>query len=457
MNMKKILFMFLGILPVVLSAGILTLDEAIDRAMRENPQVRASEFAMRKAKWDQVNAWTQLMPSLSASSRYMWIDDRTFAERDFRRYIPSEWGIEIPQTVYQESYYTSLDVTMPIFNSNILNGLNIAKASRKMAVEQYRSTRENTIYQVVSSYLNLLKSKELLKLQREQMALSKRNYEKAERLEKAGRYSRGEALRWKLDMQQQQSQVVGNEAMLRSQLAVLNRLLNTDISDANTLHVEVPDNLIRESEQLGGKTDEELLVMLDIEDCQMVRVNAALNASDQGRRTTQALYRGSYANYLPVVNASYSHAWRENNTLELDDYSPRTFLINVSVPLFTGFQNATRVKSAYYQYKQQEALFEDQIKSTRYLLTETVNRLISLKTQKALSVTSHELADHAYRVMDEQKEQGLVSNIDFIDARLNLQRAEQDMINTQYDFTIAMVELYYLLGKMEAMVNESEK
>jgi len=456
-KMKKMLFVFLGMFPFVLSAGVLTLDEAIDRALHENPQIKASEFAMRKATWDRVNAWTLLIPSFSASSRYMWIDDRTFAERDFRRYLPEPIKSTIPQTVFQESYYTSLDVSMPLFNSSILNGLRIANASRKMAVEQYRSVRENTIYQVVSSYLNVLKSKELLTLQRDQMELSRRNFKKAERLEKAGRYSRGEALRWKLDMQQQQSQVVGNEATLRSQLAVLNRLLNTDISDANMLYVDVPEVLVQENERVAEMTDDDILKFVQIQDNQMVEANAALAAADQGRKVTWSAYHGSYTNYLPVVNASYSHAWRENNTLALDDYSPKTFLINVSVPLFTGFQNATAVKSAYYQYKQQEALFEDQIKSTRYLLTETVNRLISLKTQKALSITSRELAEHSYRMMVEQKEKGLVSNIDFIDAKLNLQRAEQDMINTQYDFIIVVVELYYLLGKLESLLYNTDR
>jgi len=86
------------------------------------------------------------------------------------------------------------------------------------------------------------------------------------------------------------------------------------------------------------------------------------------------------------------------------------------------------------------------------MLTETVNKIINLKTQRELSKANVEFSEHNYRTVSLQKEKGLISNIDFIDAKLNLQNAKLNDISTNYDFISAMVELYYMLGKLNLLI-----
>ena len=84
----------------------LTMEESINRALMKNNQLLASKFEVKKARWEKMNAWTLLLPSLSLNARFMRIDDQTFAERDFRRYLPEPIRSEIPQTVLYESNQT---------------------------------------------------------------------------------------------------------------------------------------------------------------------------------------------------------------------------------------------------------------------------------------------------------------------------------------------------------------
>ena len=97
--------------------------EAIEKALVKNNLVRSSEFALNSAEWNTKHAWTLLFPTLVFNSRFTRIDQQTFAERDFRRYLPPELANQIPQTVFQESYFTSFDVTAPIFNGSLINNL----------------------------------------------------------------------------------------------------------------------------------------------------------------------------------------------------------------------------------------------------------------------------------------------------------------------------------------------
>ena len=430
----------------------LTMENAIARALARNNQVKAAEFGIKKANWDKKNAWSRLMPFISLNSRFTRIDDRTFIERDFRRYMPPQIRDQIPQTFFQESYFTSVDVSMPLFNGALFNAISIANASQKMAEKTNESTRNNIIFLVVSNYLNVLKAIDLVNLQKEHLNLSELNYEKAERMYRAGRYSRTEALRWKIDYQQQKAQVVSSESSLRSAKTALARLVNADMTKLIQVDSRIPELLITESDKIAKLSDEEILRMIQIDTQQLIKANASLAAAKSNKEISKLFFRNSFSSYLPNVTFNYSHAWRENNTLALDDYSPKTVTVNLSLPLFTGFSNLSATKSAYYEYKQSQEQFSDQLQNTRFVLTETANKIINLKTQRSLSRTDVEYNENNYRVVEQQKEKGLVSNINFIDATVNLQNAKLNDVSNRYDFISAMVELYYLLGKLDSIL-----
>lgn len=436
----------------------LTMDEAIQRALAKNNLLRASQFALKKANWDKVHAYTLLLPAATFNTRYTWIDDSSFALRDFSRYFRDgdpnmPFKIDIPQTVFQESYASSFDVSMPLFNAGLLNNLSIARAGQEMSDKLFQSTRNQVIFQAVSAYLTVAYANEILKLQQEYMELSRLNYEKAERLQQAGRYSKTEALRWKVDYQQQKSLVSASESALRSARALLNRTVNLEMLTVVMIAEAIPPSLRLEMQRFQSMEKEEILKLIDLNDAKLLEANAALAAAKSNERLSKLGYRGSYDNYLPNVSLAYQYAWRENNTLALDDYSPQTFMINFSFPLFNSFQDFTTSKSSYYAYKSSQEQFQDQLQNTRLMLTETVNKILNLRTQIELSKTSVEFSENNYRVVEQQKEAGLVSNIEFIDAKLNLQNARLSDVKNQYDFIAAIVELDYLLNKLDFVVN----
>ncbi len=429
---------------------VIPMEEAISRALNKNNRVKASEYAVQRASWDHYHSWTRLLPVLSFSTNYTSIDDSTYALRDFTRYLP----FPVPKTVFQNSFYSYFNVSMPIFNASILNGIAMAERSEKMAEELSESARRTIIFQVIQSYLNVLKNKEILDIQNDYLDLSKLNYEKAERLYDAGRYSKTDAMRWQVDYQQQLSIVTTNQSNLRRSRIILSRLLNAALGEFFEVEKRIPKPLIKESDELLKLTDLDLLDMIQLNDEDLILANSALAAGKMSEEISESAYRNTYNAYLPVVNLTYIHAWRENSTIALDDYSPKTLLVNLSVPIFTSFQNFTRLKSSYYDYRRSQEEFNDQLLNIRFVLTETINKLINLKTQKELSKISVEFNERNYNIVEQQREKGLVSNIELVDAKLNLQDANLSDISNYYDFISGMVELYYLLGKLDKIVME---
>jgi outer membrane protein len=434
----------------------ITLEEAINRSLSQNRQIQASRYGVKKSEWQKWSAWTQLFPRVTLNTRYTWIDDSTFALRDFSRYFQddqSPFGIKIPQTVFQKSFYTEIDVSMTLFKGTLINGLYIAEANEDIAEYADESMRRNIIFLTIRSYLDVLMNEEILKLQQEYLTLSKLNYDKAVRLHQAGRYSKAEVLRWKVEEQQQQSNTVTSESVLRGAQNTLCRLLNLDMRTRLRVNPDIPRLILDESAKLTKMPASDILNLIHIDDEALIEANSALSVARKNEEVSKLLYRNTYADYLPILSLTYSYAWRENNTIELDDYSPQTLMINFSLPIFTSFQNLSNVKTQYYAYKQSRENFEDELQNTRLILTQTVNNLLNLRTQKELSAVSVDYTERNYRIVEQQKEQGLVSNIDFIDAKLNLQNARLTDISNHYDFITTMVELYYLLGNLELIVN----
>jgi outer membrane protein TolC len=280
------------------------------------------------------------------------------------------------------------------------------------------------------------------------------NYEKGERLYQAGRYSKTDAMRWQVDLQQQQSIVTTSQSDLRSAKIILSRLLNADRNQFFEVENRIPVSLLDESGKLLKLNDIELLNLIQLDNEELLQANAALAAAKKSEQMSESDYRNTFNAYLPQINLTYSYAWRENASIALDDYSPKTLVINLTVPLFTSFKNFTQLKSSYYDYKQSQEIYYDQLLNIRFVLTQTINKLINLKTQKELSKISVEFNERNYRIIEQQKEKGLVSNIEFIDAKLNFQDAQLTDISNYYDFITGMVELYYLLGKIEQFVEQ---
>lgn len=451
--LKVIFLSFLLLNTASFGQEIITLEEAVSRALKSNNQIKASNYDAKKTDWQIKNAWSQLLPDINLNTRFTRIDDQTFAERDFRRYFPPDLRDQFPQTVFQESFYTSVDLNMPIFNGSILNGIYIASESGKAAESLNKSVRENIAFQVVRTYLETLKSEEILKIQKEYLELSERNYNKAERLFKAGRYSKNEALRWKVDMQQQKSSVVSSRNVFRSNKINLNKLLNMQLFSEIELSSKLPEWLLNISNRILSLNDKDIIELIRLSDSELTTSNAQLNAAEANTEIQRLIYKNSYNSYLPNVSLSYSYAWRENETIDLDDYSPKTLSLNLRVPIFSGFKNYTNLKTNFYDYKKSEEEFKDQLKQTKSVLTTIANNLINLKTQIELSELNVEFSSNNYNVVSTQRDKGLVSNIDFIDAKLNLQNAKVTQINNKYDFYSAVVELYYMIGKLDNIIN----
>ena len=438
--------------PAQAGGSRLTLEACLRQALSGNRQLKAARFAAEKANWDRRNAWSQFAPRVSFNTEVTRIDEQTLAERDFSRYFPPE--IPVPKVAFRTSYYSSFEARVPIFDAELINGISVATTGQAAAERTREAIRDQILYQVISGYLEVLKRGATLELQREFLVLTGLNVRKAERMHRAGRYSKLDLLRWQVEHQQQKSGVATGEAALRNATVRLRRLLGLPMLRSGALVDRIPPRLDVEVTRVASLSEDEIRALVGVDNRTLVEENAVLAAAERDRERSRLVYRGQYSSYLPDVSLSYSTAWRRNDTPALDDYRPSMIMLNMSVPLFTGFRNLSRLKSALFSYRAQDTRFSDLVDETRQTLGETINRIVNLKNQRELIRTSLDFNENNYRIVSREKELGRASNLDVIDAKLNLQNARLLEITTRFDLTSAVIELSYLMGSLDDLVEE---
>ena len=155
--------------PEIPNAGLsATVEELIDRALAGSPELQASRAASREATARVTQAWSRMLPSLSASG-----------------YIGRTWPRGEPD--YSESYSGTLQVQIPIFTGFSQQfDLFRVRAQAEAQRERTRGVEQETVLRVFSAHSDFLTAVERLKTTDDLVASARQSEEVA-----SGRYREG--------------------------------------------------------------------------------------------------------------------------------------------------------------------------------------------------------------------------------------------------------------------------
>jgi outer membrane protein TolC len=213
--------------------------------------------------------------------------------------------------------------------------------------------------------------------------------------------------------------------------------------------------------QMGMPIEEILNIEGKIEDIKLDRIMINQDSSTYKNRIEYGLAETQLklneldlkrykSEYLPSLSAfgSTSVQYQNNSFSELYKTSfPTTVVgLQLSVPIFSGFQKSNRVKQAQFtvQKSQNDLLnmknvINVDIKSS---ITNYTNSITSLSNQQR----NLELANEILRVSKIKYEQGVGSSIEVTQAQTSLKEAENNYINALYDTLISKIDTEKAIG-----------
>jgi outer membrane protein len=410
----------------LIGAEPLTLDDCVEMALRENLILKQAEEALSVANADYWSSWSNFLPNLTLSSGY----SRSKSE------YPWPGGY---YSFEDTSYSANLQLTQTLFDVGTIAYVSELRANRQMVATEYEKKRLAILLEVKEDYYSVLRTEKLLEVSRTSLRESETNLQKTEQMHALGSASRAGLLRAQVNLLESRLELMTAEKNVK--LAKSKLAITLGFSSSEDLSVqEDPSPKLEEIPPY-----ERLLELAGIHSPELRKAGANLGLAKTG------LY-ASYGRFLPGLSLSASYGWESDYLLPLQDAwdtgrKSWRVALNLSLPIFTGFQRALTVSKARAELRNAEHYREI---SERNLALELKSCYLDAKeSQEMLELAreSLELARESYEAARERYNLGAAPILELIDAELSLVKAESIRIQAFYDYILGVERLKTIVGK----------
>ena len=419
------------------TAGLITLEQAYDKALATDQSIRIAYWEVRKANLLPWSALTRLGPQVTASGGYSRGEQFRSATVTETEVIPSATpgGASTTRTNRVERTTRSasgiadigLSFQQPLIDLSVFPAYRAGKISTVIARLQHQYTVRGTLFGVVDAYYEVLKQQRLVDVNREGLRLAGQQFEFATARANVGEVTRADVLRATVVVEDARRTLVESENVLEFTKNTLRNILNL-APDAPLGLVEPPDypSTLPPFETLLAQAyaeREDLRVRVLTIDQDIARRNEIIG--DYGPRVVAQFDTGR--NNISGTSASKNYDWQA--------------AVSVQVPIFTGGQREIDLMTANRQIEQTRLEREQTAKTVEsevkqaWLTVRTLQQTIkALKTQVVA-------AEQSYRDLEIQYRAGTATSVDVLSALNQLNTARKDLAVQMYDYQVALRNL----------------
>jgi outer membrane protein TolC len=438
--MMKCLFSGLVLLLITFHAATggtaerrVTLSEAIDIALQDNHDVRATRSSLHAQKADVGIARGSLLPQLGVEERVARTNSPpgVFMSKLYQeRFTQGDFDVRsLNQPAPVTDYQTMFTLDQPVFVGKALLGWTMAKKEFAAKSDDYERKKEETALRVSHAYFSVRTAKEYVKVARAAIADRQEHLRSAELRHKNGLGLYSDVLRAKtaaLEAEQRLVTAEKNESVAKRALGVL---LGT--SEAVDVAAEQAADLpLRDMEYYRDRVDHRKDVR-------------ALEARYENTRNQVRL---AESRYLPTIGVRASYQFNDHRRV-LGTEGDSWFLAGVlRWELFDGASREyERVKALH---KREET--EERLKGLRRMASFSVAEayLTAEEAQKniALSRTALSAAEEGKKLVASRFANSLSPIVDLLDVQLAVDQARAMLVARENEYRLALVKLAYESG-----------
>ncbi len=412
-----------------------TLMECVTHAIENNITVKQGENTLLMNDEDIKAAKGNFLPSLGANVS----QNLSFGQTEL---FPGEF-------VNRTSYSTglSLGLSQTVFNG--FRNTYFAKQARltKETNElELNRIRDDISLNVANSYLNILFNKERLEVAQAQYEFSLKQLDQVKDLVESGVQPRANVYDAEATLSNDAQAVTVAQNNYNLALLSMSQLLQVPFEgfDVQVIEIDTPSAELMYS-------DFKPILNYVLENRNEIKV------AEKNIESAQINTEISKAGFYPSVSASYGFGTNAFYTNlidteasffnQLNDNKGHSLGLNVSIPIFSRFQNKTSVAKNKIQVENSKL----QLEQAKLDLESIVQRAFTdaqaaLKTYVAAqkSLESQELA---FSNAQDRFSLGSMNSFDLEQARFRLINAQSSLINAKYDFVFKTKILDFYLGK----------
>ncbi|MEJ5339031.1 MAG: TolC family protein [Aquificaceae bacterium] len=398
-------FILIFLLSIKLTLA-LTLEQAIDFAVRNNTSVRLSLLDLQKAEENIRKARAGILPQVSFSYSYTRLGgDLAFG------FTPKN----------RHSYILEVDQT--VFNRAVLEGLSLAKEQKELQSLIYEDTKREVEFQTKQLFYALLYKKEVVKLLEENLRYWEENYRQTEGKFQAGVVPKVELMRAKAQLENARAQLENATADYRKSLEDFKAFLRFEGEPE-------PEGKLQ-MQPLNGEDHKKLL-----------ENNSTLKVARKSLEVAQRALDLQRSQYYPSLDlfATYqgSTARIGGKDSLVDGY---TVGARLNYRIFDGFARESSIAQARIDLLKQAENLKDTEQRLRAELSKTLLDLNSLMAQIGAVELSLESARESLRLSTERYRFGVATQLEVLDVISNYNNTLQNYYFLLYLYNTAVARL----------------
>jgi outer membrane protein len=426
------------------SASAETLADAIALAYGTNPNLLAQRASQRALDETYVQARAGFRPQLSLSADSYWLDTRT--PKAARGTVIDTNGDGIPDTFVPatgsgisrlNNGTVGLNLTQPLWTGGRTSAaISAAEADILSGRENLRRVEAQVMLLVIQYYADVRRDQEGVRIRQENVSVLQRQLE-----ESKARFEVGEITR--TDVAQSQARLAAAQALLSSSIAQLG------VSRANYANI-VGQN----PGELQPEPSLAFLLPTDPDEAFSVaeKFSPLLRAQQYAEQASRARVAAARAERMPTVSFRATYGFT-GNVAPFDSSRWTTEMTGaavVSVPLFTGGLNNSRIRQQVERNNSDRITIETQRRTVLQNVTQGWNQLVAARASIDSTQESVRAAKIAAEGTSEEQKVGLRTTIDVLNAEQELRNDELAAVAARHDEYVAAASVLSAMGRLEA-------
>lgn len=407
----------------------LNLDQSLKIAQENNKGLLQLKERIRKSEFQIEEARAAFYPSLSFDGTYT----RFGVIPSFRIAIPGMPERKV-ETGFDNNYSLGLTLTQPIFTwGKIRNGYDISILSHRATQQEYRSKTQETEFEVVSSFYQLILAKELIKVREEAIGNLKEHLRTVQARFDAGQASEFELLRAKVQLSNAYPPLTQAKNMLDLGTNAFKNLLGMDLRTPVELEGELTFEPIEVD--LSRAEDYALKQRSEIESVKLQRQIAS-----EALSIVRATHRPNLAGFgtFQYMNPFYSvQGW---------DYDWKVGF-SVNMPLFDGFSTRSKIRQSKSDLAQLDIVDKQVREGIKLEVRQAISDLNLARENIFSQEENVKQAQKALEIAKVQYAEGVITSLEEMDTALALTIAQTNYLQALSDYLVAKAKYYRAIGK----------
>lgn len=414
----------------------LSLDDALQRAEKNNWQINKSKAMGNVAKSDYRQTNSLFLPNINLSHSVVATNDPLTAfgfklkqeiatNSDFNPVLLND-----PERI--ENFNTKVELKQPLINIDGFYGRKAAKAKMKAIDFRTERTINYTRYEVKKAYYHLELAKEAIEVVKKSHEVVKSAKKLTEDNLKQGYVKEADLLSAKvrvLEIENQLIEAVNNHKQSQEYLAfLLGYGINTEIETTDVLEKNpaIVIGMDESSEELVNRTD--------------------IMAFKKGVEARKNMLRSSRFKFLPRFNAFGQYEWNDD---KLMGNKAENYMVGASLSwnIFSGYKNLAKVQKAKAELKIAGLDYEEYLQKSKMEVKRARRNVEVAFKRLQTGRLAKEQAEESLRIRTDRYKQGLEKTTDLLFAETVSSARNLGFIKAVYDYHIAVFQLEFLLEK----------